>query len=210
MWGLKRRVFSNEAGIGSVPNIASSAEVSHHVKQGFIQSMGVIFDTMVICTSSAFIVLTYVDPLSLGEMDGGVALVAAALSGGPLGSAAPAVISVFLVFFAFTSIIRYYSVCELNLKFVSEESIYSGSQNHGNLRRSAFLSCAGPAHLGPLRVFMAVMGISNMIAVLLLSGYVVAALKDYKRQKAAGLDPMFDRKSIDLDASGIFQWDGTG
>lgn len=61
-----------------------------------------------------------------------------------------------------------------------------------------------------MRVFMAVMGISNMIAVLLLSGYVVAALKDYKRQKAAGLDPMFDRKSIDLDASGIFQWDGTG
>lgn len=209
MWGLKRGVFSNEAGIGSVPNIASSAEVSHPVKQGLIQSLGVIFDTMVICSGSAFIILTYVDLPSLGHIVDGAPLVAAALSGGPLDTAAPAVLSVFMILFAFTSIISYYSMCESNMKFVSEKNKYSVGLKI-MIVFVVLLSCLAPVQLvwDLCDVFMAVMGISNMIAVLMLSGYVVAVLKDYKKQRAAGLDPVFDKKNIGLDTSGISQWEG--
>ncbi|MDD2935956.1 MAG: alanine:cation symporter family protein, partial [Candidatus Methanomethylophilaceae archaeon] len=150
-----------------------------------------------------------VDLPSLGHIADGAPLVAAALSGGPLGSAAPAVLSMFLVLFAFTSIISYYSMCESNLKFVSEKGKYSIGLKI-MIVCVVLLSCLAPVQLiwDLCDVFMAVMGISNMIAVLLLSGYVVAALKDYKRQRIAGLDPVFDRKNIDLDASGISQWEG--
>lgn len=210
MWGLKRGVFSNEAGIGSVPNIASSAEVTHPVKQGLMQSLGVVFDTMVICSGSAFIILTCTDLVSFGHIEAGAPLVAAALSGGPLGSSAPGILSIFMILFAFTSIISYYSMCEANVKFVSEKKHYSILLKIVIIL-VVFLSCIAPVDLiwDLCDVFMAVMGISNMIAVLLLSSYVVAALKDYKRQKAAGLDPVFDKSRINLDTSGISLWEGT-
>ncbi len=115
----------------------------------------------------------------------------------------------FLILFAFTSIISYYSMCESNVKFVSERGIFSIALKI-LIVIVVFFSCLAPVQLiwDLCDVFMAVMGISNMIAVLLLSGYVVAALKDYRRQKDAGLDPVFDKSRIDLDTSGISLWSG--
>ena len=210
MHGLRRGVFSNEAGIGSIPNVSSSAEVTHPVKQGLMQSMGVILDTMVVCTASAFIILTYTDLASLGHITDGAPLMAAALEGGPLGKYGAGVLSVFLILFAFTSIIGYYSMCEANMKFVSEKKVYSLLLKV-IVVVVVLLACLAPVQLiwDLCDVFMAVMGISNMIAVLLLSKYVREALRDYRRQKDAGKDPVLNKNKLDVDVSGIPLWDGS-
>lgn len=206
MWGLKRSVFSNGAGIGSVPNVSSAADVSHPVEQGLIQSFGVILDT-IICTGTAFIILTSTGLASFGNISEGIPLVAESLSTGPLGSFAPATLSIFILLFVLASIISSYSLCEANLKFISEKPIYSMLMKI-TIIFSVFISSLAPAELiwSISDILMAVLGISNMIAILLLSKYAIEALKDYNRQKSAGKEPVFNKSRITHDTSGITLW----
>lgn len=208
IWGLRRGVFSNEAGIGSVPNVSSSAEVGHPVKQGLMQSFGVMMDTIIICSGTAFVILTSPELMSFMSIEDGAPLVAATLGTGPLGYLAPAILSVFIILFAFTSIISYYSMSEANVKFISEKNIYSHLLKV-LIVMVVFIACLAPTKLiwDLCDVFMAILGICNMIAVLLLSRYIVAALKNYNKQKLEGKDPIFYKSEIDLDTTGIPLWE---
>lgn len=212
MWGLKRGVFSNEAGIGSVPNVASSAHVEHPVRQGLIQSVGVLIDTLVVCSITAFMVLC-----SLGEGVGlfgkgqQMAAVQASMSNAFGGDWILWVLAIFMFVFAFSSLISYYSMSEANLRFIKDDE--------GTVKilrvvivAVVFLACIVPVGLvwDLMDVFMAVMGIFNIIALLMLFKYVVSVYKDYREQKAAGIEePVFDVSKWDsdgLDKSGISVW----
>lgn len=207
MWGLRRGVFSNEAGVGSIPNVSSAAYVKHPVKQGLVQSLGVFIDTLVVCSGTAFIILTYGDYSSLGLT--GAPLVQSILSAGFLGVAAPAILAFFMTIFAFTNLIACYSITETNVKFISKKNRYLVYMRIVTVF-VVFVSCLLPLSLvwDVCDVFMACMGIFNIIAVMLLSKYAFAAYKDYRDQVSAGVkDPIFRKSSLgDMDKSGITTW----
>lgn len=210
MWGLKRGVFSNEAGIGSVPNVASSAHVAHPVRQGLIQSVGVLIDTLVVCSITAFMVLC-----SLGDktwISGSkMATVQAAMSNALGGDWILWVLAIFMFVFAFSSLISYYSMSEANLRFIKDSD---GAVNGLRIFVVAvvFIACIIPVDMvwDLCDVFMAIMGILNIMALLLLFKYVVSVYKDYRAQKAAGVvEPVFDVDKWDsegLSKDGITVW----
>ncbi len=209
MMGLKRGVFSNEAGIGSVPNISSSANVPHPVKQGLIQSFGVLIDTLVVCSATAFVILTYSGDYFAFGLDGSQ-LVQEILSQGFLGAAAPAILAIFIVILAFTSLIGYYSMCEANVNFLTKSKT-AVTVLRVIIVAVVFISCLISLQLmwDICDTLMAVMGVFNMIAVGLLAKYAFACYKDYRAQKAAGIEePVFDVSSLEgMDVSGITTWD---
>ena len=116
MQGIKRGLFSNEAGMGSAPNVAATASVSHPVKQGLIQALGVFTDTLLICTCTAFIILFSGAPLD-GSVQG-VQLTQQALNN-EIGAAGGVFIAVALFFFAFSSIIGNYYYGEANVRYLT-------------------------------------------------------------------------------------------
>lgn len=211
--GLRRGVFSNEAGIGSIPNVSSAAVVEHPVKQGLIQSLGVLIDTLVVCSATAFVILTFADYSTLVSIGLTKApLVQYIMSQGFLGGTAPYLLSVFMVVFAFSSLIGYYSISESNVKFITQKKVYVYGLR-SLLVAIVFISCIIPLQLvwDICDVFMACMGIANMIAVLLLSKYAFAAYKDWQAQRREGTEiPNFTTsclKEAGLDTSGITAWD---
>ncbi|HJJ43585.1 MAG TPA: alanine/glycine:cation symporter family protein [Methanocorpusculum sp.] len=210
MWGLKRGVFSNEAGIGSIPNISSSADVKHPVKQGLMQSVGVLIDTLVVCSATAFVVIIYTNvayPGYAGIPVSGAALVQEAMSATFLGAAGPYVIAIFMLVFAFSSLISYYSMSETNAKFITEKK--------GALLvlrvvivMMVFISSMMSLSLAwaLADTFQALMGIFNMGVLLLLSKHAFTALKDYFDQKADGIvDPVFKASCLS-DTTGVTCW----
>jgi|LSQX01.2.fsa_nt_gb amino acid carrier protein len=207
IWGLKRGVFSNEAGIGSVPNVSSAADVGHPVEQGLVQTFGVFLDT-VICTGTALVILTAVHMVDMPTgSEGGVTLVVDALSTGPLGQYSAGIVAVLILMFVLASIVSSFSLCEANIKFLSNNPLYS------KLLKVVMISVVFIASLAPADliwsmadIFMAILGISNMTAVLLLKDYITEALDDYKKQKSENKDPMFDVGDLHLDISGITVW----
>ena len=209
--GLRRGVFSNEAGIGSVPNVASAAEVKHPVKQGLIQSLGVLIDTLLVCSATAFVILTFGDySYILGTGLTKAPLVQYIMSESFLGSIAPPLLAIFMVVFAFSSLIGYYSISESNVKFLTHNKRYT-LVLQCIIVAIVFISCIIPLNLmwDICDVFMACMGIANMTAVLLLCRYAFAAYKDYRAQKKAGIEePEFSKECLgDLDTSGVTVWD---
>ena len=118
MQGIKRGLFSNEAGMGSAPNVAATAHVTHPVKQGLIQALGVFSDTLVICTCTAFIILFSGVPLD-GSLNG-VQLTQAALSA-EVGSAGGIFVALAILLFAFSSIIGNYYYGEANIRFITSQ-----------------------------------------------------------------------------------------
>ena len=211
--GLRRGVFSNEAGIGSVPNVASTANVKHPVKQGLIQSMGVLIDTLVVCSATAFVILTYSDfDVLIQAGSTKAALVQDVMGESFLDDAAKYVVSIFLVVFAFSSLIGYYSISENNVKFLTDNKMYTRALQ-ALIIAVVFFSSVVPINLvyDLCDVFMACMGIFNMIAVAMLAKYAFIAFRDYFRQKEAGIaQPEFcsdTLKDAGLDTSGITVWD---
>ena len=195
MQGVKRGLFSNEAGMGSAPNASATANVSHPVKQGLLQTLGVFTDTLVICTCTAFIVLI---SGSYSNTDlTGIQLTQNALSSliGNLGSIFLA-ICVFL--FAFTSIIGNYYYGESNIEFLNSKkstlTLYRvfvvGMVMFGSLTQVAIVW-----NLADL--FMALMAILNIIAIVILGKYAYIALADYEAQRKEGKDPKFNASNIE-------------
>ncbi len=195
MQGIKRGLFSNEAGMGSAPNAAATATVSHPVKQGLIQTLGVFTDTIVICTCTAFIVL--ISGNYTGTTLTGIELTQSALSsqiGVVIGTYFLAICT-FL--FAFSSIVGNYYYGQTNIEFISN--------NKGilNIFRSfvvltVFIGSQASIDLvwNLADLFMAFMAVINLIAILFLGKYAFAALDDYSRQKKAGKDPIFKSSTI--------------
>ena len=192
--GIRRGLFSNEAGMGSAPNAAAAADVTHPVKQGFVQALGVIVDTFVICSSTAMIVLVS-GVYKTSELTG-IPLTQESLRVGLSDSAATFVsISVFL--FALSTIMGNYYYGESNISFMkhSKASIY--------LYRFAVIAMVlfGASYSAELiwslaDIFMGCMVLVNLYAITRLSKVAKALLKDYIAQKKQGLDPVFHADSI--------------
>ena len=194
--GIKRGLFSNEAGMGSAPNAAAIANVTHPVKQGLIQSLGVFTDTIVICSCTAFIILLYSDYASAGLE--GIELTQAALSSqiGPIGNI---FIAVCILLFAFSSIVGNYYYGESNIEFMSGNKVILNIFRVIVVCMVLFGSVAKVQLVWDLAdVFMGIMAVINLVAIALLGKYAFIALKDYSDQKKAGIkDPIFDASNIE-------------
>lgn len=195
MQGIRRGLFSNEAGMGSAPNAAATADVTHPVKQGFIQTLGVFTDTLVICSCTAFMILLSDVPLD-GSVKG-IELTQLALQS-QIGSFGNIFISICILLFAFSSIIGNYYYGESNIQFISNKKIYLWIYRILVSAMVFFGALVGIDIVWNLAdVFMGFMAIINLIAILLLSKVAFKALKDYKDQKKSGIkSPVFKASSI--------------
>ena len=199
MQGIKRGLFSNEAGMGSAPNVAATASTSHPVKQGLIQSLGVFTDTLIICSCTAFIIL--MSGIEFGGQMDGIRLTQEALTT-QIGGAGRIFVAIAIFFFAFSSIIGNYYYGEANIKFItsSRKVLNAYRLLVGVMVMSgAVMSLQTVWSLADLT--MALMTLCNIAAIVLLGGQVMALLKDYRKQKSAGLDPVFRKNDIKEFAS---------
>ncbi len=196
--GLKRGLFSNEAGMGSAPNAAATASVSHPVKQGLVQTLSVYIDTMLVCTCSAFIVLIfYVN--SDGSFGGlnGMPLVQMAINS-QVGEIGIHVVTFAIFCFAFSSLIGNYFYAEGNIRFITKSK---------TVLTVFRLTCLAAIMVGCLNNFtlawnfaditMAFMAIVNLVAILLLGKWAFKALDDYRAQREEGKDPVFVAEDIE-------------
>ena len=193
--GIKRGLFSNEAGMGSAPNAAAAADVSHPVKQGLIQTLGVFTDTLVICSATAFIIILYPTYMQTGLT--GIELTQAALSShiGPIGNI---FIAVCIFLFAFSSIVGNYYYGQSNMEFINL------SKTGLNIFRALVVAMVLLGSLTKVQVVwnladvsMGLMAIINLVAIALLGKYAFMALDDYTAQKKSGIkDPVFEAKKF--------------
>lgn len=205
--GIKRGLFSNEAGEGSTPNAAATASVSHPVKQGLIQSLGVYTDTLIICTATAFIILC--SGMHLEGHDGIVLTqraIDSELGGGhQYGSI---FVSIAILFFAFTSIVANYYYGETNIRFIKDSKVVIGIYRLlvGVL---VYLGAVMSLDLvwGFADITMALMTLCNLIAILMLGKYAIRLLKDYRLQQKEGKDPVYHSSTIPEIASNTECWD---
>ncbi len=211
--GLKRGVFSNEAGLGSVANIAATADVKHPVKQGMIQSFGVLVDTLIVCTFTALVVLSYGtfdQIMALGAVTGdGANLVQGVISSTAFGSAANYIIAIFLFVFAFTSLIGYYTMSESNARFIKDKKSVIMAVKILVILVAFIAGTVSTATTvdNVSDTFMALMASVNMILVVLLSRQVFEAYADYRKQKKAGVEEPVFRKSCLSDSTGVTEWE---
>lgn len=202
--GIKRGLFSNEAGMGSAPNAAAAANVSHPAKQGLVQVLSVFIDTLLLCSTTAFIVLLTGQYTVGGELNG-IPLVQQSVAS-VFGTAGIHFVTVAICLFAFTSLIGNYFYAEANIKFISENKIFMfvfrilailmifvGAQND--------LETAW----GLADVIMGCMATVNIIAIMLLGGIALKVLKDYQEQKAQGLDPVFKAEKIGIHNTDLWK-----
>lgn len=192
MMGFKRGIFSNEAGEGSAPNAAAIAEVSHPVKQGLIQTLGVFTDTLVVCSCTAFIIMCS------GLYDcgaNGIELTQIALSS-HIGEIGKTIIAVAILFFAFSSVLGNYYYGECNVQFLCNGSRWTNRIVQGYrvvLGILIFLGSLMTIEIvwALVDFFMVIMSVCNLIAILLLGKYAIRLLDDYQAQKRAGKDPVY-------------------
>lgn len=201
MYGIKRGLFSNEAGMGSAPNAGATADVSHPVKQGLVQMISVFIDTILICSTTAFMLLNY------GIKDGltGMPFVQQAIYH-EVGIYGIHFITISIFLFAFSSLIGNYCYAESNLKFIIDNKfillifriitivvIFLGAQ-------ASFDTIWDLAD-----VLMGFMAILNIVVILLISKIALKCLKDYIKQKNLGIDPVFKPKKLNIKNANF--WD---
>ena len=192
MYGIKRGLFSNEAGVGSAPNAAAAAAVSHPVKQGLAQMLSVFLDTLVICSATAFLCLcSGVEPQ---EALKGVPYVQAALAG-TFGSFGHWFITLATLLFAFTTILGNYYYCESNLQYLLRRDARRWELTVFRLAAVYIVFLGARMDFALVwdmaDVTMGCMALINLPAILLLAKPVLLALKDYQRQEKEGKDPVF-------------------
>ncbi|MFC7373171.1 alanine/glycine:cation symporter family protein [Fictibacillus iocasae] len=196
MNGIKRGLFSNEAGMGSAPNAAATADVSHPVKQGLIQALGVFVDTLVICSSTAFIIL--LSGMYTSKESDGIVLTQNALETS-MGSWAGIFLSVIVLLFAFSSIVGNYYYGESNIEFMNSKKKYLNMYRVLVVAMVAFGSLASLDFVWSLAdMFMGLMAIINLIAIVLLGKIAFNALADYQKQKRARKNPVFRPSDIGI------------
>ena len=195
MQGIKRGLFSNEAGMGSAPNVAATATTSHPVKQGFIQALGVFTDTLVICTCTAFIIL--VSNPSPDAALNGIQLTQAAFTA-QVGNLGSVFVAIAILLFAFSSIIGNYYYGESNIRFISRRPIYLWIYR---VLVGCMVMCGAVMSLDLAWSFadvtMGLMTICNLIAIVLLSRQVLWLLRDYTAKKRKGISsPTFNKAEM--------------
>ncbi|ANU13993.1 Sodium/alanine symporter [Planococcus halocryophilus Or1] len=194
MQGVRRGLFSNEAGMGSVPNAAASANVSHPAKQGLVQSLGVFFDTIVICSATAFIIIL-AGLYSTSEQIG-ILLTQDSLNV-HLGSWAPYFLAIAILFFAFSSIIGNYYYGETNIEFINAHSAWLTAYRFGVLAMVMFGALAQVQLVWNMAdLFMGFMAVLNLVVIALLGKTAFKVLEDYTSQRKAGKNPEFFAKNI--------------
>lgn len=192
--GVQRGLFSNEAGMGSAPNAAATANVSHPVKQGLVQSLGVFVDTLLICSATAFIIL-FSGIYEAGDASG-IELTQQALSA-HIGGWASAFLAFAVFTFAFSSIIANYYYGETNIQFITGDDRYVFYYRLAVLGLVVFGSVAALELVWAMAdLFMGSMALVNLIAIGLLGRIAFATLNDYTRQRRTGRDPTFHTDSI--------------
>lgn len=223
-WGVKRGIYSNEAGQGTAPHIAAAANVSHPVKQGLVQSFSVYIDTLLVCSATGFMLLmtgkyNVYNP-AFGSDGTAEFLYAGAqnVAVGP-GFTQTAMDSVFpgfgsyfvaiaLFFFAFTTILAYYYIAETNISYLTrkfESPVFNYILKiimmlvimYGSVNQAKLAWEIGDIGVGLMAWF-------NIIAILLLQKPALAALKDYEKQKKQGKDPLFNPEDIGVTNAHIW------
>jgi len=222
-WGVQRGIFSNEAGQGTAPHASSAAEVSHPAKQGIVQAFSIYVDTLLVCTATAFMIL-FTGSYNVYEADQStikVEIVGEEFKPGPVytqlaidkslnGLGSP-IVAIALFFFAFTTLMAYYYISEVNIVYLLRErskkvamfllklvllaSIFIGAVWNSETAGSVW--AVGDIGLG-LMVWL------NLIAIVLLTKPAMQALKDYESQKKQGLDPMYN--STELGVKNADYW----
>ncbi|WP_163100477.1 alanine/glycine:cation symporter family protein [Peribacillus alkalitolerans] len=205
-WGVKRGIYSNEAGQGTGPHAAAAAEVSHPAKQGIVQAFSVYVDTLLVCSATAFMILITgmynVAPdgkpeivNNLGDIEPGPGYTQAAVESIFPGFGAPFV-AISLLFFAFTTIMAYYYMAETNLAFINRKTkrvwtvyvlkvVICVMTFYGSVKTASLAWGLGDVGVGSMAWL-------NIIAILLLTKPTLIVLKDYEEQLKAGKDPVFD------------------
>lgn len=195
MQGIKRGLFSNEAGMGSAPNAAATAHVTHPAKQGFIQALGVFTDTLLICTCTAFIILFSGKHFNT-DLDG-IQLTQAALNS-QIGNIGSTYIAIAILFFAYSSILGNYYYGEANIRFITKRKevihiyriLVGGMVFFGSIASLKFVWSLAD-------VTMALMSICNLIAIIMLGKYAFRLLDDYLTQKKNGIkSPVFSKDKM--------------
>lgn len=218
-WGVKRGIYSNEAGQGTAPHAAAAAEVSHPVKQGLVQSFSVYVDTLFVCTATALMIL-FTGQFNVVNPEGG--FIVENLPGVPygpeftqyaIGTHFPTIgkgfIAISLLFFAFTTIMAYYFIAEANLSYLTRNktSIWSVRLLQLAILAATFYGSIKTAEiawtLGDIGVGM--MAWLNIVAILLLRKPAFKAFEDYKKQRKAGKDPVFLSKNIGLENTDLWK-----
>jgi alanine or glycine:cation symporter, AGCS family len=211
-WGVKRGIYSNEAGQGTGPHAAAAAEVSHPAKQGLVQAFSVYVDTLLVCSATAFMILftgmyntqapdgSYIVN-NLGDVEPGPAFTQAAIETVFPGFGA-GFVAVALFFFAFTTIMAYYYIAETNIAYLTRgkdskvpmfvlKVALLIATFYGAIKTASLAWALGDVGLG-IMVWL------NIIAIVILAKPALIALKDYEKQKKQGLDPVFDPEKLGI------------
>ncbi len=211
-WGVKRGIYSNEAGQGTGPHAAAAAEVSHPAKQGYVQAFSVYVDTLLVCSATAFMILS-TGMYNVSNPEGGMLMEALpGIEVGP-GFAQHAVESILpgwgaafvalaLLFFAFTTILAYYYMAETNVAYINRKihrpwTVFIlrlailAAVTFGSVRSAEMAWTLGDIGVG-------LMAWLNIVAILILQKPALLALRDYERQKQQGLDPVFDPDALGI------------
>ena len=207
MNGVKRGLFSNEAGEGSAPNVAAAATVSHPVKQGLIQALGVFTDTLLVCSCTAFVILIS-GLYSTPELNG-IALTQAALNS-EIGTFGPTFIAIAILLFAFSSIIGNYYYGEANIRFMTSSNtvltVYRVFSGGVLVMFGAMASIEIVWNLGDL--CMALLTACNLVAIVSLGKYAFRLLEDYRQQKRSGIkEPTFHRSQMPEIEKNLMCWE---
>ena len=223
-WGVKRGIYSNEAGQGTAPHIAAAANVSHPVKQGLVQSFSVYIDTLLVCSATGFMLLmtgkynVYNPAFGTDEASEFLYTGAQNIAVGP-GFTQSAMDTIFpgfgsyfvaiaLFFFAFTTILAYYYIAETNISYLTrkfESPVFNYILKiimmlvimYGSVNQAKLAWEIGDIGVGLMAWF-------NIIAILLLQKPALAALKDYEKQKKQGKDPLFNPEDIGVTNAHIW------
>ncbi|MDO5689684.1 MAG: alanine/glycine:cation symporter family protein [Tissierellia bacterium] len=207
MYGIKRGLYSNEAGVGSAPNAAAAADVSHPVKQGLVQMLSVFLDTLLICSATAFMCLS--SGIAPAEELAGAPYVQQAL-GTFMGGFGNVFVTVAMVLFAFTTLIGNFFYVDNNLAFIYKKMPSKTFMLVFRILASLIIFWGATLEMGLAwdiaDVLMAFMCLINIPAILILGGKAIDACKDYEKQKIEGKNPVFRAADIGIDPSHVQYW----
>lgn len=194
MNGVKRGLFSNEAGMGSAPNAAATATVSHPVKQGLIQSFGVFVDTLLVCSATAFIIL--LSGVHESGVADGILMTQHALAS-QFGGWANYFVGFAIFLFAFSSLIGNYYYGQSNIEFITKKPGWMLAYRIGVVAMVLFGSVAKITLVWDMAdMFMGFMALINLVVIMILGKFAFQALHDYKEQKKHGAEPVFYADTI--------------
>jgi len=218
-WGVKRGIYSNEAGQGTGPHSAAAAEVSHPAQQGYVQAFSIYVDTLLVCTATAFIILSTGMYNVIAPAGGMIVSALPGIAPGP-GFAQAAVesslpgygagfVAMAILFFAFTTIVAYYYMAETNLVYLSRQVrrpwmvmllrlAIIGAVVYGTVRSADTAWAMGDIGVG-------LMAWLNIVAILILQKPALLALRDYEAQKNAGKEPAFDPDTLGIRNAAFWQ-----